>query len=737
MIRGRAIEGSKSTRRKLRAVVLFAAAACFVHVASAVTAVHDGKGGWKFFRDGADAPFAEMAEPSKDVALSVRAVQGASFVFIDVAPAAGDADRVAGVVSLPDIRLRRFSASPVKMGSAGLGRMDDGVVSCGYLAIAEPYSRRGVVTAWLTNLKACGAFDGRQDAEGRVVVTPIADYGPMLVKANRRQVADTFVVGEFDDCRLGLEAYADAAAERFSIRLPPNETGYCTWCSDRYGYSDRSVSKRGCGAGTEASTAEFAALAAKTLKPYGFDFIQFDDQWQAGNPDLNGPARDFTRTDSKGPYPDGFGKTVALLREKGFRAGLWFIPFGGVADDPAWAGKSNLFVRSAVEVPKTVRCSAYRQPLVLARRKGDPIKTEWGGECLDMTKPEARAYLEDIVHRFTYDWGFRYLKTDGIFTGFGCDLYGGYAWKDVNFANAVFSDPEASNVSAFREGFQTMRRAAAPGTFILGCNLGTIRAMVPSFGLVDGMRIGNDNGPIDQSPKRYIEGPKAGSCRYFLNGRVWWADPDSTYVRAAVPIGRARSMASWTALTDSLFEVGDWLPDLPEERVEILRRTMAHHGSTSVRPIDYFESAIPSGWILDGGKHKVLGVFNWNTNAALKVDWPFAYAGLDATKKYVGFDFWRKEFIPPFSGAVRLDVPPDDCRIIALAEVGEDETVVSTSLHVAAPIYGTRGDVVLTIAGEPLEVRTYSTSAGFRKVVIPAGAGGWRNLRRAGEIHRN
>ena len=188
-----------STRWKLYAVVLFTAAVCFVHVASAVTAVHDGKGGWKFFRDGADAPFAEMAEPCKDVALAVRAVKGASFVFIDVAPAAGDADRVAGVVSLPDIRLRRFSASPVKMGSAGLGRMDDGVVSCGYLAIAEPHSRRGVVTAWLTNLKASGAFDGRQDAEGRVVVTPIADYGPMLVKANRRQVVDTFVVGEFED----------------------------------------------------------------------------------------------------------------------------------------------------------------------------------------------------------------------------------------------------------------------------------------------------------------------------------------------------------------------------------------------------------------------------------------------------------------------------------------------------------------------------------------------------------
>jgi transcriptional regulator with XRE-family HTH domain len=57
------------------------------------------------------------------------------------------------------------------------------------------------------------------------------------------------------------------------------------------------------------------------------------------------------------------------------------------------------------------------------------------------------------------------------------------------------------------------------------------------------------------------------------------------------------------------------------------------------------------------------------------------------------------------------------------------------SLKALAGFYGVTidellsGDEVLTIAGEPLEVRTYSASEGFRKVVIPAGAGGWRNLR--------
>lgn len=682
--------------------------------------------GWKLFREDASAPFAEMSAASPEVEITVRTRNGSPFAFVDIAPAAGREDRKPGIVTLPKIRLAPFSATPVKMGSAGLGRVDDGVVSCGYLAVAEPHSRRGVIAAWLTNLKASGALATRLDADGRVVVEPIADYGPMLVRAGKRQTIDTIIVGAFDDCRLGLEAYADEVAERFAIKLPPNRSGYCTWCSDRYGYSDTSAFRDGCGAGTEVSTCEYADLAARLLKPYGFDFIQIDNQWQAGNPRLNGPARDFSKTAPDGGYPNGFRMTVERLRSKGIDAGLWLIPFGGVAADPVWADKTDLFVRSAVEVRKSSKGRVYETPLVLARRKGAPLKTAWGGECLDLTNRKALEHVADTVRRMTREWGFRYLKADGIFTGFGCDLYGGYAWKDVNFANAVFSDPEASNVSAFREGLAAMRRAAEPDTFILGCNLGTIRAMVPSFGLVDGMRIGNDNGPIDRIPQWYLEGPRAGSCRYFLNGRVWWNDPDSTYVRAATPAGRARSMASWTALTDSLFEVGDWLPDLPDERVEMLRRTLAHHGRKTVRPIDYFEREIPSGWILDGDEHKVVGVFNWSTNEALSVDWPFAYAGLDPSKTYVGYDFWRRESLEPFAGALKLEVPPDDCRIVALSEVTDEETIVSTSLHVASPVYGARRNEVLTVAGEPLDVRLFSRAGGFREVRLPAGSGGWR-----------
>ena len=621
---------------------------------------------FRAYRDGERTAFAEWRRPGGRFAMDVRTVADRPFVFVTIRPERASEAWVPGIVSLPAITVSGFRVEPVAMTSGGLRRLGEKMPSCGYLALAEPMTRRGVVVAWLTNLKACGALAfGRED--GRIRVTPIADYGPMTVFPDGPQDADTFVIGAFDDCRRGLEAYADAAAERFAIKLPPNRSGYCSWCSDRYGYSDRSEFARGCGAGTESSSCEYAAVAAKLLKPYGFDFIQFDDQWQNGE-EINGPARDYTKTHPKGGYPNGFVRTVGCINANGFAAGLWFIPFGGQEREKDWA-YGDIFVKSANDVPKLSH-SAFKKPLPYPKRRGETCRSVWNGDPVDFSRPEGRAYLAGLVKKFTYGWGFRYLKCDGISGGFAADLYGGEEWMDQGFANAVFADPTTSNVENYRRGFETIRKAAAPGTFILACNLGSIRAMAPSFGLVDGMRIGNDNGPIDAFPERYLIGQVAGSSRYFFNGRVWWADPDSVYVRKTVPYTRAKSTASWVWLTGSLYECGDWLPDLPDDRVELLRRTLRHHGSTNVRPIDFFESEIPNAWLLETKDGvQTLGVFNWSTNKALAVDYPFDYAGLDPDAAYTGEEMWSGEKLPAFRHRFRATVPPDDCRIYRLKKV--------------------------------------------------------------------
>lgn len=607
----------------------------------------------------------DIGTESDDFDVRVRQEQGSPFVCVDFAPKAGAADRVLSTAPLPPIRVNcSFRAKPVMQGAWGLKPLAAGRPSATYLAVAEPYARHGVVCAYLTNLKACGAVDLGVEADGTVVFKPIVDYGRMLVRKGEPQAWETIVLGEFDDCRKGLERYADEVAKRFDIRLPPNRSGATTWCFDRFGYSDRSTFKGGCGCGTPESARRYADAAEK-LRPFGFDFYQIDDQWQDGSEAINGPARIYDRCNPKGPFPDGFAATVRDLNDRGITAGLWFIPFGGQEREKDWA-YGDIFVKSANDVPKLSH-SAFKKPLPYPKRKGETCRSVWNGDPVDFSRPGGRAYLAGLVKKFTYGWGFRYLKCDGISGGFAADLYGGEEWMDQGFANAVFADPTTSNVENYRRGFETIRKAAAPGTFILACNLGSIRAMAPSFGLVDGMRIGNDNGPIDEFPERYLIGQVAGSSRYFFNGRVWWADPDSVYVRKTVPYTRAKSTASWVWLTDSLYECGDWLPDLPDDRVELLRRTLRHHGSTNVRPIDFFESEIPNAWLLETKDGvQTIGVFNWSTNKALAVDYPFDYAGLDPDAAYTGEEMWSGEKLPAFRHHFRVTVPPDDCRIYRL-----------------------------------------------------------------------
>ena len=677
--------------------------------------------------------FAEWGRVPPNAEVRVRTEAGSPFAFIDVAPKAAETNTMPRRIDLPALTLRPFAVKPKAMSYAGLTEVDGHTGAIGYLAVAEPFTRRGVVIGWLTNDRASGVIASGLDEKGRVVLKPFAEYGRMLVKAGTKIAPDTLVVGWFDDCRLGLEAYADLLAKRHGVKLPRQIAGYTTWYPDRFGYSDRSKYPRGCGAGDEESTKAFADEVRRLgLDKYGFGFFQCDDQWQCGD-ELEGPARDFSRTNPQGPYPHGFRVVTDYLRERSLITGLWWMPFGGVSRDPSWAGRSNLFARAFADMPASR--SSGTQPLAKPQKAGRPFETVWGGTCLDMTNPDARAYVAEQTRRITYDWGMDYIKFDGIWTGYVGDLLGGKSWKNDHLDNVVFTDETASNMSAFRLGLKVQRESAKPGTFILGCNLAqSPRALVPSVGFVDAMRIGGDNGPIDMFPDRYRKGPESATVNYFLNGRVWYNDPDPVYVRNVVPLGRARTFASFTAIAGALYNFSDWLPDLNPERVEILKRTLAPHEVLSARPIDYFESELPNAWVLEKGSVRVFGLYNWNTNAAMTVDYPAAYAGLDPERTYVGFDFWNDRFVPAFKGRFTADVAADDCRIVALREFdGTKPVVVSSTRHVASPVFDvmdekwdaatkTLSGVSRVVPGERYELRVVLPE-GMRYVPADAGTG--------------
>ena len=45
---------------------------------------------------------------------------------------------------------------------------------------------------------------------------------------------------------------------------------------------------------------------------------------------------------------------------------------------------------------------------------GDFFTTNWSGTAVDASHPDGRAYVREMIRRTVEDWGFTYLKLDGI-----------------------------------------------------------------------------------------------------------------------------------------------------------------------------------------------------------------------------------------------------------------------------------------------------------------------------------
>lgn len=592
------------------------------------------------------------------------------------------------------VDLGKPAAELKTLGTGGLLPPDKNPGSYVWLAVAEPKTRNGVVAGWLTQERGSGTLFSKVE-DGQVRLEPQIEYGCLRVAAGRLAELETLVIGYFDDARLGLEAWADLVAKRYEIELRPQPVGYCTWYSDPHG-----------GASDEKHLAALAEFAAERLAPFGFSVVQIDDKWQAGV-SKDGPNRNFTTHAPNGPYPSGMKAAADNIRSLDLVPGIWFMPFAGTHYDPFFKSHTNWFVKTL---------------------KGEPYETAWGGTCLDMTQPDARKYLEENVRRIAHEWGYLYFKMDGLWTGTATkQIYVNDGYRSDGIGDAVFSNPEKTNIEAYRDGLRLVRRAAGKKVFFLGCCTSqNMRSYGGAFGLVDAMRIGPDNG---SDWGGLLRGPTYGSRQYFLHGRVWYNDPDPVYVRDKMPLEHARLIGSWVAISGQLNLSSEWLPGLPRERLDILKRTMPSHGLLP-RPVDLFDEPIPRIWLLtdgrgDGPRRDVIALFNWGDSEAA-FDCPMDWIGLQA-EEYAAFDYWANEPVKPIRGRLQVKVPKQSCRLLAVRARADHPQVISTSRHVTQGMVDLDREAwdkekqVLSgrsrvVAGDDYEIR----------IVLPEGKTQWR-----------
>ncbi|MBN2475677.1 MAG: alpha-galactosidase [Pirellulales bacterium] len=533
-----------------------------------------------------------------------------------------------------------------------------------FAAAADPKTRAGVVCGWLSHYRASGVVSVRAQ-DRRLVFEGRSEYGRLLVPPHTTAPGETLAIGWFDDALDGLEAYAAGCAKAHQILLPDKvPSGYCTWYH--------------AGASDQEKTAELADFAGKELKKYGFDFVQIDDGWQIG-------SRDFTTYNPRGRYADGIKRTSEKITGAGLVGGIWFIPFGWDPNCDALAGHSDWLVK---------------------RPDGSVYSVHWAGSCLDMTHPEARKFLRDVVQRITRDWGYKYIKIDGLWSGMAVKiLYPSPAYRDDEIGSAVLHDPSQTQVEAYRAGLQLVREAAGDDVFILGCNIAqNARTLGASFGLVDGMRIGHDIGARWDA----VRGCAVPTSHfYFFHHKVWFNDPDCLMLRDPLTLDQARAWGSLLALSGQMNVVSEWLPGLPPDRLDVVKRTMPNHGGLG-RPVDLLENDLPTVWHYRArlGEERIdlVGLFNWDENQPARLELDPAMLGLPALPddRYVGFDYWEDTFVGPFSGKCSFDLRPSSCRVIAVQRLQRHPQLVGTSRHV------TQGPIdVAAVAWDP-ERRTLS-----------------------------
>ncbi len=576
------------------------------------------------------------------------------------------------------------------LGTGGLLKPDKNPGSYMWTAVADPATRRGVVAGWVTTDRGSGIV--RMDVTNDVVrLLPHADYGRLLLGPGQSETLETFAVGLFDDARLGLEAYADAIAKVYNIRLPPEPTVHCTWYVD--------------GASRENVMTGRTDYAAQALKPFGLGVMQIDDGWQLGS-SKNGPKKVFINHNPQGPYPSGMKPMADTIRKAGMTAGIWLIPFAGSSDDPWFADKTGWFAK---------------------KPDGKPYDTRWGGTCFDLTRADTQAYLKDVIRAMTRDWGYKYLKMDGLYTGASVNLnYVCDTFREDEIGQAVLSNPKITQIEMMRNSLKLVRETAGKDVFLLGCcEPQNMRSAGAAFGLVNAMRIGPDNGANWAGMMR---GPEFGAWQYFLNRRVWYNDPDPLYARGSLPLEHAQAICSWVTLSGQMNSSSEDYAKLPPDRLDLLKRTMPSHRAVA-RPVDLFENRIPGLWLVTDAatperpRRDVIGLFNWDSTEKT-FDESLAKIGIPGDGEQIAFDFWSNALTPPFKGRLTQTVRPQSCAVLAVRPVLDRPQLISTSRHITQGMVDVKEErwdaktrtlsgVSQTVAGDRYELRllTYTRAA--------------------------
>jgi Melibiase len=248
------------------------------------------------------------------------------------------------------------------------------------------------------------------------------------------------------------------------------------------------------------------------------------------------------------------------IQSQGMKPGIWLAPFSCdkhskiVSEHPTW---------------------------IIRNDQGRPANSSNCGKFffgLDATNPEVLEHVTKSIRRAVHEWGFEVLKIDFLYAA--C-LEG----------NGKY-DLRMSRAQAMHQAMQTIRQAAGPHVFLIGCGC----PLGSGIGYVDGMRVSADTGPSWYPSLPLPWWDHGGTlpavramvrntlCRSPLGHRWWHNDPDCLLIResTALTTREVISAATVVAMSGGMMLLSDDLAMVSAARLDIVIKMYPLTGATGI-----------------------------------------------------------------------------------------------------------------------------------------------------------
>ncbi len=339
-------------------------------------------------------------------------------------------------------------------------------------------------------------------------------------------------------------------------------------------------------------------------------YIQIDDGYQ--------PAMgDWLKTGQA--FGGDVRAVLKQIREAGFEPAIWVAPFIAEAGSEVFQQHPDWFMRGADGKPL-----ASNEVTFGGWRRGP-----W--YAMDGTHPEVQEHFEQLFRTMREEWGVTYFKLDANFWGV--------------MPQGRLHDPEATRIEAYRRGMEAVRRGAGDA-FLLGCN----HPLWASLGLIHGSRSSND---ISRRWRTFRDVARENLMRGWQNGALWWNDPDVVLLTGELSEEEFQFHVASIYASGGMLLAGDDLPQLPPERLSMLRKLSPPTGKAAA-----FDTELRVGRLRERNRELVF-LLNWGEEAD-----EFLVAVGSAAKVT---DFWTGEPVGVEQGEVRLGLAAHAARVLVVA----------------------------------------------------------------------